>query len=244
MVLSFNKLLYHAEILKPRWQMWHAMGYCSLALTKRKTEQDKTMSKVVLNAVKKAALSAVAIAGLTSITANAVPINITVNGGGSLLNGSGVANSSQYAALHGLSPSNNNPDRNLAFLNALIGNYNGVFDPDLPAAVGPVALDVGSISNGSYTAPAGYDYVVFHFGAGQAGGQGVSPGGWWQAWYLGGFGATFGVPSVNGKSVGGFSSARFFNAPRTQVPDGGATLFLLGASMLLMQVLRRKTASA
>jgi hypothetical protein len=78
--------------------------------------------------------------------------------------------------------------------------WNGAFDPDLPAAVGPVALNVESIGDtSSYNAVAGY--VVFHFGNGKAGG---SPGGWWQAWYLDGLGGTFTVLTVGGASVGAF----------------------------------------
>lgn len=201
------------------------------------------MKAAVQKAVTKAALCTVAITAISALTANAIPVNITVNAAGNLLNGSGVASSAQYETLHGLSPSNNNPDRNLAFLKAEISNWNGVNDPDLLAAVGPAAFDAGSLSGNSYTAPAGYQYVVFHFGAGRAGGGGVSPGGWWQAWYLGGSGGTFNVPSVGGKNVGGFSSARFFNSEKNgKVPDGGATLWLLGGSMLLIQVLRRKAA--
>jgi hypothetical protein len=207
-----------------------------------RTTQNQTSAdmKAIQNALRIGAV----VAGLWSLSASAlpVPVNITVNTSGNLLNGSGVANSTQYATLHGLSPSNNNPDRNLAFLNALISNWNGVNDPDLPLAVGPVALDVGSFSGNSYTAPLGYDYVVFHFGAGPAGGQQVSPGGWWQAWYLGGGGGTFSVPQVGGKNVGGFSSARFFNRQPSRVPDGGATLTLLGAALLGLVALQRKLA--
>ena len=84
-----------------------------------------------------------------------------------------------------------------------------------------------------------YDYLVFHFGAGPAGGGGISPGGWWQAFYLAGVGGTFSVPSVGGESVGGFSSARFYN-PHSSVPDGGTTILLLGTAFSVIAVARRK----
>ena len=80
---------------------------------------------------------------------------------------------------------------------------------------------------------AGYNFVVFHFGNGAAGG---SPGGWWQAWHLNGFGGTFTVPTVGRAPVGGFSSARYYNP----VPDGGATLILLGAAFGVIAAVRRK----
>lgn len=163
---------------------------------------------------------------LCGVVASAIPLNITVDAAGNLLNGVGIANSTQYA------PGNNNPTSNLTFLNTLIGNWNGVTNPDLPVALGPVAADYGSLSGNSYTSIAGYDYVVFHFGAGQAGGQRVSPGGWWQAFYLGGIGGdVFSLPSVNNQNVGGFSSARYFNLTTQQVPDAGATAILLGLGL-------------
>jgi len=91
-------------------------------------------------------------------------INITVDGSGALRNGVGVAMKSEYG-LGG----NNNPDSNLTFLNAEIGLYNGVFNPDLPAAIGPVGASFDALNEGkSYTSIGGYDYVVIHYGTGPA----------------------------------------------------------------------------
>lgn len=170
------------------------------------------------------------------LAANAVPINITVDASGNLYHGSGVASSSEYAALQGLSSSNNNPNSNLAFLNAVIDNWNLTNDPDLLAAGGPVALSFDSLSGNSYTALTGYQYVVLHFGAGPAGGKQVSPGGWWQVWDLNGEGGGISLPTVDGKNVGGFSSARYYNSfpSGSSVPDNGATLLLLGGSLGLL----------
>jgi VPDSG-CTERM motif len=150
---------------------------------------------------------------------------------GDLLNGSGVANKTQYGQ------QNNSPTSNLNFLNTEIGFWNGSNPPpDLLAANGPVALNVQSIGDtSSYNAVAGYDYVVFHFGNGPAFG---SAGGW-QAWYLGGLRGLFTVPIVGGASVGGFSSARYYN-PTVSVPDGGATLMLLGTAFGLIAAARRR----
>jgi hypothetical protein len=56
---------------------------------------------------------------------------------------------------------------------------------------------------------------------------------------LAGVGGTFNVPSVGGESVGGFSSARFYN-PHSSVPDGGTTILLLGTAFSVIAVARRK----
>lgn len=170
------------------------------------------------------------------LAANAVPINITVDASGNLYHGSGIASSSEYAALQGLGSSNNAPEANLAFLNAVIANWNAAKDPDLPAAVEPLMSDVTSFTGNSYTALAGYQYVVLHFGAGKAGGGQVSPGGWWQVWDLNGEGGVFALPTVNENNVGGFSSARYYNSvpSGSSVPDNGATLLLLGGSLGLL----------
>jgi hypothetical protein len=170
---------------------------------------------------------------LSTVAAFAVPINITVDSAGNLLNGTGVASNSQYGQ------PNNNPTSNLAFLNNEISLWNGsINNPHLLPAVGPVALNDENLSGSSYTAVAGFDYVVFHFGAGPAGGGGVSPGGWWQAFFLNGLGDLFNVPTVDGESVGGFSSARYFN-PHATVPDGGSTAMLLGLAIIGMAVVLR-----
>ena len=84
-----------------------------------------------------------------------------------------------------------------------------------------------------------FDYVVLHFGNGQTGG---SPGGWWQAFFIGGenlSALTFTVPTLNNESVGGISSARFFDGAGITVPDGGMTLILLGAALSGIALMRR-----
>jgi hypothetical protein len=91
------------------------------------------------------------------MTVKAVAINITVDSTGALLNGTGVANKTEYGQ------GNNNPTSNLSFLNKEIGFWNGAFNPDLAAAVTPVALNDENFTGSSYIADAGYNYVVFHF---------------------------------------------------------------------------------
>ncbi len=185
-------------------------------------------------------IAAGVVVGLMGLSAMASPINITVDSGGSLLNTVGVATKAQYGQ------SNNNPVSNLAFLQAEIGDWNGAtMTPPLgpPTLTGLLNLDKSfdftkSGSTFSLSTASGiYDYAVFHFGAGQAG----SSGGYWEALYLNGADIstlTFDVPVVNGKSVGGISSARFFMDP--PVPDGGATVALLGLGLAGVELFRRK----
>jgi len=209
----------------------------------------------------------------------ALPINVTVDSAGDLMNGVGVANADEYGQ------GNNNPTSNLAFLNEVVGNYND-FNVDLPTPTSPVAFDAGSLNVSSYTTIGGYDYVVFHFGAGQAqyaeipawipditvpaeyNKKGklihaayVIPGhyadpqweksasGWWAAYYIGGMeGITFSVPIpgpdddyiYNGKPVGGFSSARYYNPHVVNVPEGGFPVSLLGAVLIAMALVARR----
>ncbi len=173
----------------------------------------------------------------TALSVSALPTNITVDGSGVLLNVVGVANNAQYGQ------GNNNPGSNLAFLNGLISNWNGAFNPDLPTSPSLAHQEDSLGGDSVYVALTGYDYVVFHFGAGQAGGGGTSPGGWWQAFYLGDAGGNFNLPSVGGENVGGFSSARYFDGtPNTRVPDGGSTLALLSLAIVGLAFLRRHAA--
>lgn len=97
------------------------------------------------------------------VSARASVINVTVDSSGVLYNGVGVANKDEYGY------PNNNPDSNLGFLNTVLGNYNTFNNPDLGPAAGPVGANFDSLGGvNSYTTIGGYDYVVFHYGAGQA----------------------------------------------------------------------------
>lgn len=183
--------------------------------------------------MKAAAVISSVVLGFCAMTASA--LNITVDGAGALLHTTGVADAAQYGQ------GNNNPGSNLTFLNNMIGNWNANNNPDLPSAIGPVALNIDEIEDDvkSFVAADGYDYVVFHFGAGKAGAQRRSPAGFWQALYLGGTGGTFTVPVDQlGRSVGGFSSARYFN--KHGVPDAGSTLALFGLALTGFAFVSRK----
>jgi hypothetical protein len=79
----------------------------------------------------------------------------------------------------------------------------------------------------------GYDYLFLHWG-----GQG---GGWGQAYYVGGLTGTFefDAPPGGNPAVGGLSFYSFYG-PTTGVPDGGTTVFLLGAAVSGLGMLRRR----
>ena len=181
-------------------------------------------------------LTSVFALALSSTAALATPINITIDTAGNLLNApTGIANNTQYDAI--IVGNGNSGANNLVFLNALIGRWNNLYNPDLPAP-GLAALYPPSNDNlggaSSYTGPAGYQYVVFHWGN-SAG----SPGGFYGAYYLGGAAiSNLPVPQVGNNTIGGFSSARYFGT--VSVPDGGMTLSLLGGALVGLGLLRRK----
>jgi len=197
------------------------------------------------------------------VAAKAVPMNITVDSAGNLLFGVGLSvKDNNY-------PSNSNdPASNFTFLQQEVGYYNSTHNPDLTAPVSPVAADFGALGGvTSYVAVAGYEYVVLHFGNGEAQyptgntipahwekvkGQNVwvleapelekPTGGWWSAWYLGGASVQFSLPNLNG-DVGGFSSARYYNkldVPPPMVPEDGSTMLLLGSALISVAVASRR----
>jgi hypothetical protein len=188
-----------------------------------------------------AALAGIALS--LAVQARAGTINITVDSSGSLLNDSGVASKTQYEGLNG-GLNNNDPASNLAFLNGLISRWNGIpLSPTLGTAIGSAVEPSGFSGSGStfgFTGITGsFDYVVFHFGNGQAG---DSSGGWWQAYYIHGLDVstlTFNLPMVDNEPIGGISSARFYNGGTTTLADGGMTLILLGAALSGLGLMRR-----
>jgi hypothetical protein len=179
-------------------------------------------------------LSGMALSVGVSLAVSAGPIDITVNSSDKLYSG-GVADKTEYGQ------SGNSAADNLAFLKTEVGYYN----PTLATPTTKGDLVVSGLSGNTYTPSTSgdYEYVVFHFSAGNAG----SPGGYWEALYLG-VGVnidtlTFTLPQVGGKNVGGFSSAVFFDDP-VGVPDGGMTLALLGMSLCAIHGLRRRLGAA
>jgi hypothetical protein len=101
------------------------------------------------------------LSGLTA--AKGSVINVTVDTSGVLYNGVGVADKDEYGY------NDNTAASNLGFLNTEIGNYNAFNNPDLPSGVGPVGASYDNLGGvNSYTTVGGYDYVVLHYGTGQA----------------------------------------------------------------------------
>jgi hypothetical protein len=99
--------------------------------------------------------------------------------------------------------------------------WKGAFNPDFPAAIGPAALNDENLSGSTCAASAGYNYVVFHFGAGPVG----SSRGWWRPFIW----ATWEIRLVFSPPAGRFSSARVYN----RVPDSDNTAMFLGTALLL-----------
>jgi hypothetical protein len=178
-------------------------------------------------------------------------MNITVDGGGKYLqNGAGpppnpdlsLASFAFYSSFQNPVSTANDPINNFDFLKGVVTNWNS-YNPDLVTPIYSIAAanndDIGG--SNTFTTAAGFDYVVFHFGGGQAGDGGAKTGGeynpesgWWSAWYLGGESHNFTLPQEGDplQPVGGFSSARYFNGTPTNAPDGGATMALLAVSLL------------
>lgn len=194
----------------------------------------------------------------TTLVSPAAVMNITVGAGGVYLQ-DGIINPDNSLASVAFYESfvgstSNSKASNLLLLQGVIANWNGslLSPPVMPAATSSVSVpdDNDSIGGGgSYTTAAGYDYVVFHFGNGQAGAGGgpsnADENGWWAVWYLGGESKSFSAVPTEGapdaQPVGGFSSARYFNGspPTNRVPDGGTTIASLGAALLGLGGLRR-----
>jgi len=195
-----------------------------------------------------------------TLTATAIPINITVDNAGNWLQDGGppvgalsLASNAFYETFVG--GVSNDKAANLVFLQGVIANWNGAPNsPTLNPATSSAALpgDNGSIGDtSSYSVPAGYEYVVFHFGNGNAGAGGgphnADENGWWSAWYLGGEAVSFTLPQEGTplENLGGFSSARYFNlvdpGPGTTVPEGGTTVVVFGLTLLGIAGARRMT---
>jgi hypothetical protein len=128
---------------------------------------------------------------------------------------------------------NNNPDSNFDALVSDVARYETFSGSDLPD---PVFAGFGDFAPGTVSLT-GFDYAVLHYGAGRGG----SPGGGIVFYYLNGMTGNFDFPNdgLGPNGFGGLSSIRLFVGDSTSVPEGGATLMLIGIGLVGIVLLRR-----
>ena len=154
---------------------------------------------------------------------NATLINITINPSTGL-----PANDINFGLL-----GNNSPTTNFNFLASDITLYNGYAGTSLSA---PVFSGYGNYedlsTNGNQPVSlTGFDYAVIHYGKGPGG---VGKGGGIVFYYLNGMTGDFTFSNLGSgpNGFGGISSIRLFAGDGTNsVPDGGATVMLLGIAL-------------
>jgi hypothetical protein len=162
-----------------------------------------------------------------SVGANAIPIEIPGPGQDIPKNGTGIAGG------------NANDDANNFFrLQTVVNAYN-LANPGNPLITpqfsGVVDLTSPVVGPGGLV---GFDYAVVHYGAGDGGTQGS--GGGVEIFFLNGA-TSFSFPDFGSgpNGYGGFSSLTLYDAPPS-VPDSGTTLWLLGAVLSGLGLIRRK----
>lgn len=161
-------------------------------------------------------------------SANAVPLNITVSGGASVVAApkSDLGNFGDATVLN--------------WLTSDVAAFNALTSATLPKPLsisGQTGLAGGTGGNSITLDVTGFDYLFFHWG-GQLGG-------WAQAFYVGASTGSFTFDNtaigVN-PSVGGLSFYSFFGPTphRQTVPDAGSTVLLLGAALSGLGVVVRR----
>jgi len=185
----------------------------------------------------KAILSTVAVGlGISLTSALAIPVNIT-------LSGSPPFSGSSAVVANNVSPSNFGDDTVFNWLTADVSAWNTINGTGYAAptrnADGTALLKVTTSSGpDSITLALGsYDYVFLHWGG--------QRGGWSQAYYIGNDTSgshQFSAPPGGHPAVGGLSFYSFYGSTRTPVPDGGATLALLGLALGCLGFVRRRFA--
>jgi hypothetical protein len=168
--------------------------------------------------------------GLAVGSANADPINITVNAAGTAL--------VSYVPFSDLG--NNGDATVFTWLKTDVTAYNALEGASLPT---PTAMDSNGTPFVKLDRPpsttitlGGYDYLVLHWG-GQVGA--------FQIYDVTGISGDFTVPSPGGPpTIGGLSSYAFYGSGGNPVPDGGTTLVLLGLALVGLSVFRRKALNA
>ncbi len=162
---------------------------------------------------------------LAAAPAQAALINIT-NKNGALVGD---------VAMHDLG--NNNPSTSFDWLagqgafagKGIVAGYNAIAGASLPVPIFTDYVDAGKSSTVDVT---GYSYAVLHYGVGKDGTKGS--GGGIVAYYIHDVIGLITLPKdgLGPNGFGGLSSVRLYGAePRVTVPDTGATLLLVGASL-------------
>ncbi len=158
------------------------------------------------------------LSAVTCAEATPTPVNITVSGGAIVVASSDLSSYGDGTVL--------------SWVSSDIPNYNTLAPANYPS--GSVALGskttTGSSPDSIQLTLTGTDqYLFLHWG-----GQGS---GWAQLFYIGGLTGDYTFASTtidNGAghpAVGGLSFYSYYDAKGSTVPDGGSTLWLLGAAM-------------
>ena len=155
-------------------------------------------------------------------------INITINPA------TGLPSNDINAGLLG----NNSPTANFNFLSSDVNLYNGYAGTSLAAPVFDGFANYENLNGSNQVSLTGFDYAVVHYGKGPGG---VGQGGGIVFYFLNGMTGDFNFASMgNGPNgFGGISSIRLFADGSNSVPDHGATVALLGGTLLILEVLRR-----
>lgn len=132
---------------------------------------------------------------------------------------------------------NNSPTSNFNALVSDVARYETFTSTNLPD---PIFAGFGDFAPGTVSLT-GFDYAVLHYGRGSGG---ATPGGGIVFYYLNGMTGNFIFPSIGlgPNGFGGLSSIRLFagtpSAP-PPVPEGGATLMLIGIGLAGLVLVRR-----
>jgi hypothetical protein len=158
---------------------------------------------------------------------NATLINITINP-----NTGQPANDIDFGLL-----GNNSSATNFNFLVSDVSLYNSYYGSDLLAPTFGYA-NYEKLSGATTVSLTGFDYAVLHYGTGPGG---AGEGGGIVFLSLNGMTGnyTFAGDGSGPNGFGGLSSIRLFTGSGNAVPDGGATVALLGTALFGLGAARR-----
>lgn len=173
-------------------------------------------------------LAAVAFFGSPTL-AKAVLINITINP-----TTGQPANDINFGLL-----GNNSPTTNFNFLSSDVGLYNSFSGTSLPTPTFDGYANYENLTGATTVSITDFAYAVLHYGKGPGG---AGKGGGIVFLSLNGMTGnyTFAGTGSGPNGFGGLSSIRLFGSNgSSSVPDGGATVALLGSALLGLGAMRR-----